>query len=77
MKYDIKLLALTILLGSLYYFISHNNVIKLTKNKPNEPIQNNIKYIDNNLPKITTAKPLYSVREPNFLGLGGNYKSKN
>jgi hypothetical protein len=74
MKYDIKLLALTILLVSLYYFISHSNVIKLTKN---EPIQDNVKYIDNNLPKITTAKPLYSVREPNFLGLGGNYKSKN
>jgi hypothetical protein len=77
MKYDIKLLSLTILLGSLYYFISHSDILKLTQNKPNESIQNNIKYIDNNLPKITTAKPLYSVREPNFLGLGGNYKSKN
>ncbi len=74
MKNNIKLLALTILLGSLYYLISHSNILKLTKNKP---IQNNIQYIDNNLPKITTAKPLYSVREPNFLGLGGNYKSKN
>jgi hypothetical protein len=76
MKYDIKLLVLTILLGSLYYLIGHSNILKSTKNKANEPIQNNI-LINNNLSKITTAKPLYSVREPNFLGLGGNYKSKN
>jgi hypothetical protein len=77
MKHNIKLLALTILLGSLYYLISQTNILKSNKNKPNEPIQNNIQYIDNNLPKITTAKPLYSVRERNFVGLGGNYKSKN
>jgi hypothetical protein len=74
MKNKLKTLSLIALLGSLYYLISHSNILKLTKNKP---IQNNVQYIDNNLPEITTAKPLYSVREPNFLGLGGNYKSKN
>lgn len=76
MKYNLKTLSLIVILGSLYYLIGHSNILKSTKNKPNEPIQNNI-LINNNLPKITTAKPLYSVREPNFLGLGGNYKSKN
>jgi hypothetical protein len=70
MKMNLKLLALTVSLGTLFYFL---------KGKPEQKPQE-IQYItisiDEKSPKSTTAKPLYSAPAQNYLGIGNNINSK-
>jgi hypothetical protein len=68
MKIDLKLLALIISLGTLFYFL-----------KPKQEIQQ-IEYItiapEQKLPESQMTKPLYSTPTQNYLGIGNNINSK-
>ena len=70
MKIDLKLLALIISLGILFYFL---------KQKPEQEIQQ-IEYItiapEQKSLELPTAKPLYSAQTQNYLGIGNNINSK-
>jgi hypothetical protein len=70
MKIDLKLLALIVSLGTLFY---------LFKEKPKQQIQE-IKYIkiiqEQKSSELPTAKPLYSVPTQNYLEVGNNINSK-
>ena len=70
MKIDLKLLALIVSLGTLFY---------LFKNKPKEQTQQ-IEYItisiDQKSSKSTTTKPLYYAPAQNYLEVGNNINSK-
>ena len=68
MKIDLKLLALIISLGTLFYFL-----------KPKQEIQQ-IEYItiapEQKSPKLLMTKPLYSAPVKNYLEVGTNINSK-
>jgi hypothetical protein len=70
MKIDLKLLALIVSLGTLFYFL---------KQKPEQKPQQ-IEYttitVDQKSSKSTTTKPLYSAPAQNYLGIGKNINSK-
>jgi hypothetical protein len=70
MKIDLKLLALIVSLGTLFYFL---------KQKPEQKTQQ-IEYItitvDQKSSKLPTAKPSYSAPAQNYLGVGNNINSK-
>lgn len=70
MKIDLKLLALMVSLGTLFYFL---------KQKPEQKTQQ-IEYItiapEQKSPELPTAKPLYSAPTQNYLGVGNNINSK-
>lgn len=70
MKIDLKLLALMISLGTLFF---------LLKQKPDQKNQQ-IEYItiapEQKSPELPTAKPLYSAPTQNYLGIGNSINSK-
>jgi hypothetical protein len=70
MKIDLKLLALIVSLGTLFY---------LFKNKPKEQTQQ-IEYItisiDQKSSKLPMPKALYSAPAQNYLEVGNNMNSK-
>lgn len=70
MKITLKLLALMVSLGTLFYFL---------KQKPEQKTQQ-IEYITiapkQKSPELTTAKSLYSAPTQNYLGIGNNINSK-
>jgi hypothetical protein len=71
MKIDLKLLALIVSLGTLFYFL---------KQKPEQKTQQ-IEYITiapehKKSLKLPITKPLYSEPTQNYLGIGNNINSK-
>ena len=70
MKIDLKLLALIVSLGTLFY---------LFKNRPKEEPQK-IEYttisVDQKSSKLSTAKASYFVPAQNYLEVGNNLNSK-
>jgi len=70
MKIDLKLLALIVSLGTLFY---------LFKEKPKQQIQE-IKYIkiiqEQKSLELPVTQSLYSVPTQNYLGIGNNINSK-
>jgi hypothetical protein len=70
MKINLKLLVLTVSLGTVFF---------LLKQKPDQKIQK-IEYItiasEQKLPELPTAKPLYSAPVQNYLEVGNNINSK-
>ena len=78
MKYDLKTLSLTILLGSLYFFISNYTKNKLISN--NSKINNKEVLVINKIEKssklIAPKVNIDHVSIQNGLELGNNWKSK-
>ena len=70
MKIDLKLLALIVSLGTLFYFL---------KQKPEQKTQQ-IEYItiapNQKSPELPMAQPLYSAPAQNYLEVGNNINSK-
>lgn len=70
MKIDLKLLALIVSLGTLFYFL---------KQKPEQKTQQ-IEYItiapNQKSSELPMAKPLYSAPTQNYLEVGNNINSK-
>lgn len=73
MKLDLKTLLLTVLLGTIFYFLSNKkeNKTAIMQNKEVVPV-----LIDKNPSKSIAPKPYIYHPQENGLTLGGNWRSK-
>jgi hypothetical protein len=73
MKLNLKTLSLTVVVGSLLYFLSHykNNKTQITSNQNEQT-----KIIDKKPSKLPAPKVYISSAHQNRLGIGSNWKSR-
>jgi len=78
MKLNLKLISLIVILGSLFYFLGHNN----KTNKSIAPIvnqQEEPRILDKKINSANLASPKVYISVPpvqNGLGVGNNWKSR-
>jgi hypothetical protein len=73
MKLNLKIITLTVILGSLYYFLSHYKNNK-TEIKIKQKEQNTI--IDKKPSELPAPKVYISHERKNRLGISNNWKSR-
>jgi hypothetical protein len=77
MKYDLKILSLVVILGSLFYCISSYTKSKLIANSPKKDTKEVIVINKTeNSSKSIAPKVYISVPAQNYLGVGSNINSK-